>query len=164
MAGGDENAPSSRSGLSNLYKEAMNASRMLVVSRVSNQKVLPWMVSSTGAVRCYDTVSLSQKLSLHRHAKIPVSIHVFLWDRTVVPSNTNQTRRGASPPTMPLPLPPEVQLSRQPNENQIQPLPLELADESGSVMSERLSERLERDTAGESSFRFHDFSLSSNWV
>ena len=157
MADGDENAPSSRSGLSNLYKEAMQASRLLVVSRVSNQKVLPWMVSSTGAIRCYDTVSLSQKLSLHRHAKIPVPIHVFLWDRTVFPSNTNQTRRGASPSTIPLPLPPEVQLSRQPSGNQIQPLQLELDEE-------RLSERLERDTAGESSFRFHDFALSSNWV
>ena len=166
MAGGDENAPSSRSGLSTLYKEAMNASRLLVVSRVSNQKVLPWMVSSTGAVRCYDTVSLSQKLSLHRHAKIPVCIHVFLWDRTMVSSSASVTRRTASPPTMPLPRPPEVQLARQPNENQIQPLPLDHdSDESGGVMSERLSEmRLERDTAGESSFRFHDFSLSSNWV
>ncbi|XP_004295212.1 PREDICTED: uncharacterized protein LOC101303311 [Fragaria vesca subsp. vesca] len=157
VADGDENAPSSRSGLSNLYKEAVQASRLLVVSRVSNQKVLPWMVSSTGAIRCYDTVSLSQKLSLHRHAKIPVPIHVFLWDRTVFPSNTNQTRRGASPSTIPLPLPPEVQLSRQPSGNQIQPLQLELDEE-------RLSERLERDTAGESSFRFHDFALSSNWV
>uniref|UniRef100_A0A6N2MN19 Uncharacterized protein n=1 Tax=Salix viminalis TaxID=40686 RepID=A0A6N2MN19_SALVM len=40
----DENVPSTRSGLSNLYKEAKSASRLLVVSRVSNQKVLPWMV------------------------------------------------------------------------------------------------------------------------
>ncbi|KAB2607344.1 hypothetical protein D8674_007061 [Pyrus ussuriensis x Pyrus communis] len=164
---GDENAPSTRSGLSNLYKEAMDASRLLVVSRVSNQKVLPWMVSSTGAIRCFDTISLSQKLSLHRHAKIPISLHVFIWDRAVVSSSGGQTRfrSSISPPTI-MPLPPEVQLARHPNENQVQPLPLEVFDESSSEgVTERLSEvRLERDTAGESSFRFHDFALSSNWV
>ncbi|KAI5321286.1 PREDICTED: [Prunus dulcis] len=165
---GDENTPSSRSGLSNLYKEAMEASRLLVVSRVSNQKVLPWMVSSTGAVRCFDTISLSQKLSLHRHAKVPISMHVFMWDRAVVSPSAGQTRfrSSASPPPI-IPLPPEVQLARQPNENQIQPLPQEVfEDESSSEgVSQRLSEvRLERDTAGESSFRFHDFALSSNWV
>ncbi|KAM1114934.1 hypothetical protein ACFX19_005745 [Malus domestica] len=164
---GDENAPSTRSGLSNLYKEAMDASRLLVVSRVSNQKVLPWMVSSTGAIRCFDTISLSQKLSLHRHAKISISLHVFIWDRAVVSSSGGQTRFRSitSPPTI-MPLPPEVQLARHPNENQVQPLPLEVFDESSSEgVTERLSEvRLERDTAGESSFRFHDFALSSNWV
>ncbi|KAK7402219.1 hypothetical protein VNO78_14305 [Psophocarpus tetragonolobus] len=59
-----ENVPATLSGLSNLYKLAMDTScRMLVVSRVSNQKVLPWMVSSTGAIRCYDTVSLSHSLT-----------------------------------------------------------------------------------------------------
>lgn len=167
MVDGDENAPSTRSGLSNLYKEAMDASRLLVVSRVSNQKVLPWMVSSTGAIRCFDTISLSQKLSLHRHAKIPISLHVFIWDRAVVSSSGGQTRfrSSISPPTI-MPLPPEVQLARHPNENQVQPLPLEVFDESSSEgVTERLSEvRLERDTAGESSFRFHDFALSSNWV
>ncbi|KAL5567187.1 hypothetical protein UlMin_030351 [Ulmus minor] len=156
---GDENAPSSRSGLSSLYKEAVAASRLLVVSRVSNQKVVPWMVSSTGAVRCFDTVSLSQKLSLHRHAKVPIFIHVLLWDRSSVSISVNQTRlRAASPPV--LPLPPEVQLARHPNENQVLPLPPE-AHDGGDRPETRT---LERDTAGELSFRFHQFTLSSNWV
>ncbi|KAL7121017.1 hypothetical protein ACP275_02G157800 [Erythranthe tilingii] len=52
--------PSERSGLSSLYKQASLASRLLVVSRISNRKVLPWMVSPAGAIRCFDTVSLSQ--------------------------------------------------------------------------------------------------------
>ncbi|PHT68347.1 hypothetical protein T459_27834 [Capsicum annuum] len=110
----DEDAPSTRSGLSNLYKEAIKECKLLVVSRISNQKVLPWIVSPTGAVRCFDTVSLSQKLSLHRHAKV-------------------------------MPLPPEVE------------------DERGSH-SDESELRHERDTAGEFSFRFHDFSLPNNWV
>uniref|UniRef100_A0A5B6YW36 Uncharacterized protein n=1 Tax=Davidia involucrata TaxID=16924 RepID=A0A5B6YW36_DAVIN len=152
---GDENAASTRSGLSNLHKEATRASKLLVVSRVSNQKVLPWIVSPKGAVRCFDTVSLSQKLSLHRHAMVPIVIHVFLWDRAIaLPSGGNTTRiRAISPPVSPLP--PEIQLPRLPNENQILPLPNE------SVGPEL---RLERDTAGDVSFRFHDFSLPNNWV
>ncbi|KAF2311995.1 hypothetical protein GH714_027701 [Hevea brasiliensis] len=159
----DENVPSTRSGLSSLYKEAMSASRLLVVSRVSNQKVLPWMVSSTGAIRCFDTVSLSQKLSLHRHAKTPILIHVFLWDRALASPSTGSARlRSVSPPVMSLP--PEIQLARHPNENQILPLPLppEVADEGG-VVRDVPEIRLERDTAGEVSFRFHDFSLPNNW-
>ncbi|KAJ6346666.1 hypothetical protein OIU76_003365 [Salix suchowensis] len=115
----DENTPSTRSGLSNLYEEAKSASRLLVVSRLSNQKVLPWMVSSTGAVRCFDTVSLSQKLSLHRHAK----------------------------------------LARQHSQNQILPLPVDVPND---VVNEA-DFRLGRDTAGEASFRFHDFSPPNNW-
>ncbi|KAJ9164395.1 hypothetical protein P3X46_023973 [Hevea brasiliensis] len=159
---GNENVPSTRSGLNNLYKEAKSASRLLVVSRVSNQKVLPWMVSSTGAIRCYDTVSLSQKLSLHRHAKTPILIHVFLWDRTLATPSTGSARlRSISPPIMSLP--PEIQLARHPSENQILPMPPEVLDEGG-VIRDVPEIRLERDTAGEVSFRFHDFSLPNNWV
>ncbi|KAL5766663.1 hypothetical protein ACOSP7_017280 [Xanthoceras sorbifolium] len=153
----NDNIPSTRSGLSVLYKEAINSSRLLVVSRVSNQKVLPWMVSSTGAVRCFDTVSLSQKLSLHRHAKVPILIHVFLWDQALASTCGSSSRlRVVSPPAMPLP--PEVRLARQPNENQIQPLSPEVANDSG------IREGLERDTAGEVSFRFHEFAVPNNWV
>lgn len=164
---GDDNVPSSRSGLRDLYGEGMDTSRLLVVSRVSNQKVLPWIVSSTGAVRCFDTVSLSQKLSLHRHAKVPIFVHVFLWDRSLVSTSVNQARiRASAPPPRPppvLPLPHEVQLARQPSDNQILPLPPE-AHDGGEAVSSRQEPRLDRDTAGELSFRFHDFALSSNWV
>ena len=120
------------------------------------------MVSSTGAIRCFDTVSLSQKLSLHRHAKVPISIHVFLWDRGIaLPSGANRFR--VAPPHAQA-LPPEVQLAPLPNENQMQPpAPAEVPTES-KVVGDGAEVRLERDTAGEVSFRFHDFSLSSNWV
>lgn len=156
---GDENAPSTRSGLSNLYKEAKSASRLLVVSRVSNEKVLPWMVSSTGAVRCFDTVSLSQKLSLHRHAKVPILIHVFLWDRTSPSPSAGSARfKSVSPPA--LAFPPEIHLAHQLSQNQIQPLP---ADVPNDAVNEA-EVRLDRDTAGEASFRFHDFSPPNNWV
>ncbi|KAJ6428049.1 hypothetical protein OIU84_023463 [Salix udensis] len=139
----DENVPSTRSGLSNLYKEAKSASRLLVVSRVSNQKVLPWMVSSTGAVKCFDTVSLSQKLSLHRHAKAVAGSGLC-----------------ARPPVMAA-LPPEIQLTRQPGRNQIQPLTAADIPNDG-VLGNEADIRLDRDTAGETSFRFHCFSLPNN--
>ncbi|XP_059628858.1 uncharacterized protein LOC132271489 [Cornus florida] len=156
---GDDNTPSMRSGLSNLYNQATTASKLLVVSRVSNQKVLPWIVSPTGAIRCFDTVSLSQKLSLHRHAKVPILIHVFLWDQTLAsPSGGNTRHRTASIPV--LPLPSEIQQPRPPHENQILPLPSEFLSESGDERELTLA----RDTAGDASFRFHDFSLPNNWV
>ncbi|KAJ0084079.1 hypothetical protein Patl1_29626 [Pistacia atlantica] len=160
----DENAPSTRSGLSILYKEATNSSRLLVVSRVSNQKVLPWMVSSKGAIRCFDTVSLSQKLSLHRHAKVPILIHVFLWDQSLVSTSGSPFRlRTTSTPAMPLP--PEVRLARQPNDNQIQPVsPEALDDRNYGGLSSGQELIIDRDTAGDASFRFHDFALPNNWV
>ncbi|KAK3022609.1 hypothetical protein RJ639_045760 [Escallonia herrerae] len=158
---GDNNAPSTRAGLSNLYKEANRACKLLVVSRVNNQKVLPWIVSPTGAVRCFDTVSLSQKLSLHRHARVPIIMHVFLWDRALASMSADSTRLSTASPTV-LPLPPEVQANHLPNENQVQPLASEPDD--NSVHNDGQELRVERDTAGESSFRFHDFSLPNNWV
>ncbi|TYI65059.1 hypothetical protein E1A91_D09G131300v1 [Gossypium mustelinum] len=158
----DENVPSTRSGLSTLYKESVSASRLLVVSRLSNQKVLPWMVSSTGAIRCFDTVSLSQKLSLHRHASIPILMHVFSWDQSLV-SRGSSSARNWDPSPLVLPLPQEVRLAHQPNDNQVLPLPPGEPNESITT-SEQPDRRLQRDTAGEVSFRFHNFSLPNNWV
>ncbi|KAE8705708.1 hypothetical protein F3Y22_tig00110418pilonHSYRG00081 [Hibiscus syriacus] len=159
---GDENVPSTRSGLATLYREALNSSRLLVVSRLSNQKVLPWMVSSTGAVRCFDTVSVSQKLSLHRHANVPILMHIFLWDQPLVSRGLSSVRQWFPSPSA-LPLPPEVRLAHQPNDNQILPLPPD--EPHGSIpSSDQPNHRLQRDTAGEVSFRFHDFSLPNNWV
>lgn len=121
----------------------MRASKLLVISRVSNEKVLPWMVSSSGALRCFDTVSLSQKLSLHRHALRPILLHVFLWEKT--------------PLTMPPPSPPPP-LTKTPAAEQAprNVLVYDNDDRSGAI--------LHRDTAGDVSFRFHDFSLPNNWV
>ncbi|XP_073063655.1 uncharacterized protein [Primulina eburnea] len=157
---GEEDAPSSRSGLSHLYKQANSASpsRLLIVSRISNQKVLPWMVSTTGAIRCFDTVSLSQKLSLHRHTRLPILMHVFLWDRNANVSNVGSIRARAMstcPPTAPakvnLPHPPVISSA---TEDDLE----ESVDLEGSEIMR------ERDTAGEFSFRLHDFALANNWV
>ncbi|XP_031099270.1 uncharacterized protein LOC116003519 [Ipomoea triloba] len=159
---GNEDAPSARSGLSNLYEEASKQSKLLVVSRISNQKVLPWMVSTAGAIRCYDTVSLSQKLSLHRHARVPILIHVFLWDRAVcIPSCGSIRSRAVSPPAQPPWQQQEVvAVPRVQRESQVMPVSLPDDDDDDDIAG-----RLERDTAGESSFRFHDFALpNNNWV
>ncbi|KAK6937094.1 hypothetical protein RJ641_034124, partial [Dillenia turbinata] len=157
---GDENVASTRSGLTSLYKDAVSASKLLVVSRVSNQKVLPWMVSSTGGIRCYDTVSLSQKLSLHRHARIPITLHVFTCGSSTGPVDRPRST-PAPPPAMPPPprdiLPPII------NENQVLPLPSEISAEREDLRDSRGYQMEIRDTAGDVSFRFHNFSLSNNW-
>ena len=126
-------------------------------------KVLPWMVSPSGAIRCFDTVSLSQKLSLHRHARVPIILHVFIWNRYVGIPSASSIRSRAISPTV-LPVPPEILLGQHPNENQVLPLQPETSVESRIVSSDGSESKLERDTAGESSFRFHDFTLSNNWV
>lgn len=110
------------------------------MSRLSNQSVLPWMVSSTGAIRCYDTVSLSQKLSLHRHTKVPILLHVFLWEGGLASSSIESTRSS------------NISSSVLPSES----------DAGGGVSGDGM--QLERDTAGDLSFRFNNFSISNNWV
>lgn len=122
--------------------------------------MLPWLVSSTGAIRCFDTISLSQKLSLHRHAKAPILMHVFLWDPALASTRGGSTAiRDVSPPSV-LPLSPEVQLGRHANESQVERLPPEASD-AGEVSSstDGSESRLERDSAGDLSFRFNEFSL-----
>ncbi|TVU06600.1 hypothetical protein EJB05_49823, partial [Eragrostis curvula] len=99
----DESTPgvaSTRSGLLELYRRARRASKLLVVSRVGREKVLPWAVSTAGDVRCADTVSLSQLLSLHRHALRPVTLSFLVWDRELTAAalleNATATRPQAA--------------------------------------------------------------------
>ncbi|KAF8694841.1 hypothetical protein HU200_037938 [Digitaria exilis] len=136
------NAPSSRSGLRYLFNQAKQASKLLVISRVSNEKVLPWMVSSSGAVRCFDTVSLSQKLSLHRLAVRPIQLHLLAWEK---PTGTME-RIIRSPK-----LPPPSLLLPQPHQN---------------LMVESVEPRVdtEQDYVGDLSFRLDDLSFESSWV
>ncbi|XP_010928848.1 uncharacterized protein [Elaeis guineensis] len=136
-----------RSGLRELYREATRASKLLVIARLGNEKVLPWMVSTSGAIRCFDTVSLSQKLSLHRHALRPILLHVLMWETS--PFNLSRGVERSEPPAPPpsfVPPPPVDEVPRN----------LVFGDGSGAELG--------RDTAGDVSFRFHNFSLPNNWV
>ncbi|KAL0437242.1 UNVERIFIED_CONTAM: hypothetical protein Sradi_0432100 [Sesamum radiatum] len=155
---GNDDVPSARSGLSNLHDKATRAHRLLVVSRISNQKVLPWMVSPMGAIRCFDTVSLSQKLSLHRHARVPIIMHLFLWDGRANLDNVGRSRERAASTGLPSD---EIRLGRAANENDRERSEEESGESRGSDGPEMM---LGRDTAGEVSFRFHDFTIKNNWV
>lgn len=116
------------------------------------------MVSPEGAIRCYDTVSLSQKLSLHRHAKVPISLHVFVWDQEVAMlGNANLRTQTTARVALPSPLPQGTQIADIATANQVVSVGSDLPN-AGSEF------RLDRDTAGEDSFRFHNFSLPNNWV
>lgn len=150
---GDLQLPSTRSGLRDLYREAKRASKLLIISRVSGHKVLPWMVSTSGAIRCFDTVSLSQKLSLHRHALRPIFLHVFMWDG----NSDAKARPGREPCPLPLPLPSPA-FDELPRQNSFAHVEQRVQTEvDPGIMHER-------DTAGDVSFRFHNFSLPNNWV
>lgn len=89
----DVDLPSTRSYVRELYHEAKRSSQLLVISRLSNEKILPWMASSSGDIRCFDTISLSQKLSLHRHALKPIRMHVLMWEKQM-PTSPNTSGHG----------------------------------------------------------------------
>ncbi|XP_021728935.1 uncharacterized protein LOC110695986 isoform X2 [Chenopodium quinoa] len=159
---GDGNVPSARSGLSELYKEASRDSKLLVISRVNNQKVLPWIVSPSSAIQCFDTVSLSQKLSLHRHARAPLLFHVLMQDSQFA-SNSARSQSGPAPLAMPV-WPNSLQSPRYSDGDHNQP-PSPSSGSPGAGLNGGGTEiGLARDTAGEESFRFHDFALPANWV
>ncbi|XP_031478309.1 uncharacterized protein LOC116249233 isoform X1 [Nymphaea colorata] len=141
---GDHESASQRSGLNALYKSATEASKLLIVSRVSNEKVLPWMVSSDGALRCFDTVSLSHKLSLHRHALKPILMHVFLWDRVSVGRPGPNAKQPSIPPTA---------AAKAPTKSPALP---GRSDVAQVASSEQGGTRLSKDAAGEFSFRMED--------
>ncbi|GAB4856072.1 hypothetical protein Ancab_024712 [Ancistrocladus abbreviatus] len=157
---GDEDAPSARSGLSDMYREATSASKLLVISRINNQKVLPWIVSPSGAIRSFDTVSLSQKLSLHRHAKVTIPLHVFMWDRESASSSRGPTSRHV-PTSMPSP---EFGLTGHPNGNRMLPSLSGLLNDATGISSDGPELRLGKDFTGEASFRFDYIQLPDSWL
>ncbi|KAK6138357.1 hypothetical protein DH2020_027941 [Rehmannia glutinosa] len=159
----DDDTPSTRSGISHLHEQATKTSRLLVVSRISNQKVLPWMVSTTGAIRCFDTVSLSQKLSLHRHTRVPIIMHMFLWDRNANFANVGSIRARAMS-TYLHSSPSGTGLEPNVHENRVMPLEMDGDSVESGVSDDGPEIRRERDTAGEFSFRFRDFAIKNNWV
>ncbi|KAF3331114.1 hypothetical protein FCM35_KLT04468 [Carex littledalei] len=140
----EDEPPSTRCGLRNLYKKAKSASQYLVISRIAHKKVLPWMVCSNGSIRCYDTISLSQKLTLHRKTLLPFSINVLLWDMNV--NGGVDGRRTESVPAT---------SAEEPAESVPEPPSNELEEEVGSM---------ERESIGDVSFRFEDVVLPSSWV
>lgn len=162
----DENShsvASTRSGLLQLYKEAKKASKLLIVSRVGNEKVLPWMVATSGDIKCFDTVSLSQKLSLHRHALKPILLHFLMWDKITVDvpkdeSNQNGTTKPSLPQSV-IPLPTTTEQEEVPRGMSFE----------GSIRSSVSSEDdgleiVKSSATGESSFRFQNIKLPDSWV
>ncbi|TVU10002.1 hypothetical protein EJB05_43505, partial [Eragrostis curvula] len=136
----ENETPSTRSGLRDLFNRAKEASKLLVISRVSNEKVLPWIISSSGAVRCSDTISLSQKLSLHRLAVRPIQLHLLAWEKPTGPAE-----RAMRSPKLP---PPSV--FPQVHQN----------------LKESVEPRVDVDDAyvGDLSFRLDDLSFEGSWV
>ncbi|KAL3620420.1 hypothetical protein CASFOL_035332 [Castilleja foliolosa] len=151
----DDENPSTRSGIAHLHEQATRASRLLVLSRISNQKVLPWMVSTAGAIRCFDTVSLSHKLSLHRHTRLPIIMHVFLWDRNLNFANVGSIRARAMSTRMPSSQN-EIDLETSTSESQ--------GMERDSSVESRGSDGGEVTLDREISFRFGDFAITNNLV
>ncbi|CAL9079323.1 unnamed protein product [Musa textilis] len=134
-----------RSGLKKLYEAAAAASKLLVVSRVGTEKVLPWMVSTSGAIRCFDTVSLSQKLSLHRHALKPILLPPAYVGDVGNHRHYHQGRKDEDPTPMSPPY--------------IVPRPSDGASAAASSLSSSPGRDVLQDAAGDLSFRFCDLSI-----
>ncbi|GJM98426.1 hypothetical protein PR202_ga15440 [Eleusine coracana subsp. coracana] len=136
----ENEAPSTRSGLRDLFNRAEEASKLLVISRVSNEKVLPWIISSSGAVRCYDTITLSQKLSLHRLAVRPIQLHLLAWEKPNGPAERTMRSLKLPPPSV----------FPQPHQNPMPSIEPKVDVEDANV--------------GDLSFRIEDLSFESSWV
>ncbi|XP_024395232.1 uncharacterized protein [Physcomitrium patens] len=76
----DPGTVADRAGLWTVYQDACAAGKLLVISRVGGEKIAPWLVASSGSIRCYETISLSNKLSLHRQTGQAIRLHVMLWE------------------------------------------------------------------------------------
>lgn len=140
---GTPGVASARSGLLELHRAARRASKLLVLSRVGGEKVLPWMVSTAGNVKCFDTVSLSQKLSLHRHALRPITLHFLMWDRDLAVALPKDADVDKLPPAPPVLL-----------------LPSGLDVASDDLDGPGLASKDSRD----SSFRFQNIDLPDSWL
>ncbi|KAJ3677643.1 hypothetical protein LUZ60_003367 [Juncus effusus] len=152
---GDE-APSTRCGLKDLYKRAKSASKLLIISRISHEKVLPWMVAPDGSIRCFDTISLSQKLSLFRQALVPFSIHVLLWDRHV---NGGGNRRGGQQQQVLVGTTSEAEAPERVSSEERD----SVSSNNNVVIGDEVV-NVERESIGDVSFRFDDVLLPSSWV
>ncbi|XP_024528287.1 uncharacterized protein LOC9633085 isoform X2 [Selaginella moellendorffii] len=69
-----------RAGLKQLHDSGRAAGKLLVISRITGRKVAPWMVQSSGAIRCFDTLLISEILSLHKQSLEPIQMFVMLWN------------------------------------------------------------------------------------
>uniref|UniRef100_A0A7I4FJN2 Uncharacterized protein n=1 Tax=Physcomitrium patens TaxID=3218 RepID=A0A7I4FJN2_PHYPA len=76
----DPGTVADRAGLQTVYQAACAAGKLLVISRLGGDKITPWLVASSGSIRCYDTISLSNKLSLHRQTGQSIRLHVMVWE------------------------------------------------------------------------------------
>ncbi|KAL6591881.1 hypothetical protein ACP70R_049744 [Stipagrostis hirtigluma subsp. patula] len=106
------------------------------------------MVSAAGDVKCFDTVSLSQKLSLHRHALRPITLHFhfLMWDADVAAA-----------------LPRDEDVEKPPPELLLPPSLVD-ADEEDDLDSGGDGLGLTGKDSRESSFRFQSISLPDSWL
>ncbi|GJN12819.1 hypothetical protein PR202_ga31133 [Eleusine coracana subsp. coracana] len=154
----DESTPgvaSTRSGLLELYRRARRASKLLVVARVGRDKVLPWAVSTAGDVRCADTVSISQRLTLHRHALRPVTLSFLVWDRELTAAALLESAAAARP---------QAVVAAQAIVLPMQPASIE--EESSDEITfdgDGLEIVLSKDS-DDCSFRFQNIDLPSSWL
>ncbi|KAK3121480.1 hypothetical protein QOZ80_8BG0654110 [Eleusine coracana subsp. coracana] len=154
----DESTPgvaSTRSGLLELYLRARRASKLLVVARVGRDKVLPWAVSTAGDVRCADTVSISQRLTLHRHALRPVTLSFLVWDRELSAAALLEGAAAARPQAVVAAQ--AIVQPTQPASNE------ESSDEITFDGDDGLVIVLGKDS-DDCSFRFQNIDLPSSWL
>ncbi|PUZ70103.1 hypothetical protein GQ55_2G197200 [Panicum hallii var. hallii] len=142
---GTPGAASARSGLLELHRAARAASKLLVVSRVGGEKVLPWMASTAGDVKCFDTVSLSQKLSLHRHALRPITLHFLMWDHDLAAALPGDAEKP------PLPV-------------LLLPSPLAVAEAKADEIDGDDGPGIASKDSRDSSFRFQNIGLPDSWL
>ena len=80
-----------KAGLDSLLVAAKHEGRLLVISKVEEEKIIPTVVSPFGSVRCYDTMSISQKLATHWRLGQSIRIYVLAQGYNMDKHRTKET-------------------------------------------------------------------------
>ncbi|MCO5589310.1 hypothetical protein L7F22_043276 [Adiantum nelumboides] len=94
-----EHTAADRANLNSYLDNAMALGKLLLVTRVGNEKVLPWFISD-GEVSCFNVDSICAKLAGYRDARLPAFIHI-LAPATALEVPTTAEAGLLNPPSSP---------------------------------------------------------------
>ncbi|MCO5548183.1 hypothetical protein L7F22_001641 [Adiantum nelumboides] len=78
-----EHTAADRANLNSYLGNARALGKLLLVTRVGNEKVLPWFISD-GEVSCFNVDSICAKLAGYRDARLPAFIHILVATATAL--------------------------------------------------------------------------------
>ncbi|KAI5079843.1 hypothetical protein GOP47_0005322 [Adiantum capillus-veneris] len=76
----DDGSAAERAGVRYLLELALKENKLLVVSRVGEEKVVPWLATSDGSIHYYGVPTIRETLSQLRSTYKFAQIHLMVWE------------------------------------------------------------------------------------